>query len=266
METLTVEVISRKPSSEEVSGLAARYSRKALTSAQRKRRVLVTLKLLAGALGCSLAGFLGYLWSGTFDEPQGFLYVVSNLIMVCGFAFGVYLAFFFFGSLFPAKSYAPKKAKQLSDLLLSRMFNGHNDNKSAKSLMIEEIARTLPSDSEVTEEDIQRFVSLNDGQLDSIWGYLWADKNEGWKVRGVIRSKSFEETELFPGVYEIAASAVCNYKGSLRTRMGGRAGSKTVTYRKDILSAELKVNFVFVKNDDLFFNYDYSPEIAKRMV
>jgi len=110
METLALEVISKKPSSEEVPGLAAKYMRKELTSAQRKRRVLVKLKLLAVALGLSLAGFLGYLWRGTFDEPQGVLYVISNVLMVCGFSLGLCFAFFFLGSLLPGKSYSPKKA------------------------------------------------------------------------------------------------------------------------------------------------------------
>ena len=264
MNTVAVDVISRRPTAEEAPGLPARYKFKALTPEQKMRRLRAIVKLLAETVVFFSVGFLGYFWNSSFASGEkGLLVGASWLLCIGGFALGAIFALLFLFSLMPGESAAPKKPEKLAKYMLGRMMDGINLTDEGKTSMVEEFLRTLPEGSPVTGQDILKFISLKDGQYDGLWGRLWSFKNSGWSISCPSKVTVTGTEEIAPDIFQITATAVCDYTGSLKKSAGGQGGAKSVTYRQALLHAELRAKFVFVHAEGRWFNYDYSPKVVK---
>jgi hypothetical protein len=267
MPTVEIDISCVRPSSaEEASGLSAKYSLRALTGGQKQRRARVLLKKLGlAALFCAV-GFAGLLWKNSFDAGyEGGWFVLSWGLLILGFAVGALHLLSFLLALLPQGVAAPEDPKKLVDYIFGKMLEGFSLDSDGRASLAEEFARALPSDSRVSEQDILKFVSLRDGQSEGIWSHLQPFRDKGWIIYCLPKVTMDEPKEIFPDVYEIAATAAGEYNGSLRTSKIGLAGAKPVTTKQTLLRAELKASFVFVKSGGRWFNYDYSPQVATRL-
>ena len=160
---------------------------------------------------------------------------------------------------------APKEPEKLVKMIFTYMAYGYISKKLkfGKSALAETFSRALPSGSTVTKDEIWKFVSLHNGQYESIWDYLSQEKNKGWKIAR--REKSItvrDKKEIYPGIYDINAILICDYFGK-RAAVGDGFQVKSTTYEYEIiLHVEVQANFTFIKSGGRWFNFDFSPQIT----